>query len=516
MKINNCEALSKFFANFRISYHLTSMDKATQAKVVIALKIIFFCVLVYFPFFLHLDKLPIRVYDEARLAVSAFEMSENGNFLVPYHNNEPDMWSTKPPIMIWLQVFFIKLLGVGELAIRLPSAIAAFLTTVVLMVFSVKYLKSYWLGIISVLVLVTSYGYIEEHAVRTGDYDALLTFFTTSFLISIYLFIETKRIKYLHIFYFFLTLAILTKSVQGMIFLPAILIYIILRMKWCIFKNKWLYLDFLMCAAVVGAYYGLREFVNPGYLEAVWNNELGGRYMTALSNHTQEFNFYYNMLINHHYANWYWLVPCGIVIGLFTKNTRYRNISLFLCISILVYFFIISSAETKLQWYEVPLFPLLALSVAFAIYLLFELLRNASFLNKRMMFNVLPLVLLFIVFLDPYVKTFNRVYFPKDYSWHVESYHMSYYLQDAIKGKINVEDQYIVYESYCAHLLFYVEILNKKKQNVILTNSKANFKEGDKLSAYQHEVFAEIDSKYHYDIINENKRIKTLVITGMK
>ena len=28
-----------------------------------------------------------------------------------YYLDEPDMWNTKPPLLVWLQVIFMKLLG---------------------------------------------------------------------------------------------------------------------------------------------------------------------------------------------------------------------------------------------------------------------------------------------------------------------------------------------------------------------------------------------------------------------
>ena len=132
-------------------------------------------VLLYMPLFGHLNTLAIREYDEARLALNALEMYQNNNFLVTHFSGQPEMWNTKPPLLIWMQVFWMKLIGVGELAVRLPSAIAALLTCVILLVFCQRYLRSFWFGCIAVLVLITAEGYVSIHGTRTGDYDALLT-----------------------------------------------------------------------------------------------------------------------------------------------------------------------------------------------------------------------------------------------------------------------------------------------------------------------------------------------------
>ncbi len=41
-------------------------------------------------------------------------------------------------------------------------------------------MKQFWFGFIAIIVLITTDGYINIHATKTDDYDALLTFFTTS------------------------------------------------------------------------------------------------------------------------------------------------------------------------------------------------------------------------------------------------------------------------------------------------------------------------------------------------
>jgi len=108
------------------------------------------------------------------------------------------MWNTKPPLLIWVQVFLMRILGVNELAVRLPSAFAAFFTCIVLLIFFRRHLKNFWFGFISILVLVTSYGYIDLHASRTGDYDALLTLFTKLSGLFFFAFCATKNYKHIY------------------------------------------------------------------------------------------------------------------------------------------------------------------------------------------------------------------------------------------------------------------------------------------------------------------------------
>jgi len=77
---------------------------------------IFLAVACYFPIFLHLSSLPFRLWDESHSAMSAYEMSKGGNLIVVTYRGAPDMWSTKPPLMIWLQAASISVFGMNELS----------------------------------------------------------------------------------------------------------------------------------------------------------------------------------------------------------------------------------------------------------------------------------------------------------------------------------------------------------------------------------------------------------------
>ena len=84
------------------------------------------------PIFSHLGEFPMQIWDESRLANNAIEMYETGNPIVVTYNYLPEMWSTKPPLMIWLQVLSLKAFGLNDLAFRLPSAFAAVFTCIFL------------------------------------------------------------------------------------------------------------------------------------------------------------------------------------------------------------------------------------------------------------------------------------------------------------------------------------------------------------------------------------------------
>lgn len=472
--------------------------------------------LMYMPIFGFLDTIPIRIWDEARQAINAYEMYENGDFIVTHFGGEPDMWNTKPPLLIWIQVAFMHIFGINDLAIRLPSAIAAFFTCLSLMVLSIKYLKTFWFGFISILVLITSHGYINVHASRTGDYDALLTLFTTLSCLAFFAFSESNKNKYLHLFFIFTALAVLTKSVAGLMFLPAILIFSIIQKQFIpLLKNRNFYIGLIYSLIFVIGYYLLREINNNGYISAVQKNELGGRYLDVIENHKQGFWFYYNNFINFQLSGWYLLIPCGLITGLLIKDKRINRMTLFLFIIVATFFLIISLAQTKLEWYDLPLYPFLAILATIFIYYVFQLLHNLKWVTHNLAKNIIPFIFLFLICFIPYKKIIEKTYKPKEYDWDKEFYEMGYYLKDGIKGKYNLNNHYFLYDGYNAHYLFYIKILNKNGVQISLKDWE-KLEENDVVIACQSNVKQFVEEHYVYDEITKHESIKTYKIYGRK
>src|SRR6266542_1360601 len=291
---------------------------------------ILLAILSYFPLFGHLDTLPVRLWDESRLAINAYEMNNDGDWIVTHFDGKPDMWNTKPPLMIWLQVGLMKCIGTNELSLRLPSAFAAFFTCALLMFIAVRYVKDFWFGFIAVIVLITSQGFIHEHASRTGDYDTLVTLFITAACLSFFLFIENQKIKYLYLFFAALILAMLAKGITVMLFIPALLAYSVIRRQFVqILKNKHFYLALVSFLLVAFGYYALREHYNPGYIQAVYDNELGGHYLKVIEGNSGDFWYFYQNIINKRLSEWMLLIPCGLAIGLVSKDTKLSRLTFF-------------------------------------------------------------------------------------------------------------------------------------------------------------------------------------------
>src|SRR4029079_13684140 len=91
-----------------------------------------------------------------RFAEASREMIERGNYIVPYFNNELRL--DKPPLTYWEQVASYHLFGQHDFAARFPSAIAAALTSVLILGWGRRMggeKVGYWAAIIFTLSLQT-------------------------------------------------------------------------------------------------------------------------------------------------------------------------------------------------------------------------------------------------------------------------------------------------------------------------------------------------------------------------
>jgi len=79
---------------------------------------------------------PFTLWDESRNIVNALEMRRTGFSLVTTYGFEPDLWNTKPPLLIWLMMGSVALFGPAEWALRLPSLVSSLGTLALLLWFT--------------------------------------------------------------------------------------------------------------------------------------------------------------------------------------------------------------------------------------------------------------------------------------------------------------------------------------------------------------------------------------------
>ena len=470
------------------------------------------------PIFAHLDEMPIQIWDEARVSANTLEMLQHHNWLVATYNNAPDMWSTKPPLLMWLQAISIKIFGVSELAVRMPSALAALFTCVFIYWFFAKKIKTPMLGAISVLVLITTQGYISLHGARTGDYDSLLTLFTTMYCLYYFLYLEEDKVKYLNAAFACIILAGLTKGVEGMLFIPFLFIYTIFRKKlFSTIKRKQLYVGLGAFIFFVVGYYLLREYYNPGYLKAVQENELGGRFSTVIEGHGEPASFYYDIITADQFKEWAFLLPFGLIAGLFLTDRPLRRLCIYLAGTGLLFFIIISMASTKLSWYTMPICPFMAMVVALFIYSVFIVLKDMVCWEKYFTFNLFPYVFLLIVFATPYRQIMDLVLSPlSDRHYYDDNNNSMVYVLSGILSHGWVQKHMkFAWHGYEGNIYWYREAFKMRGKDIVQADER-ELQAGDEIAAYQDDVKKYIEAHYEYYVALTHNTVNIYHIHGPK
>ncbi len=416
--------------------------------------------LVYFPLFLHLDSLALYRWDEATNAMQAFEMSENGHYLRRFFLNQPDTWETKPPMLIWCQVFWMKVIGYNELAVRLPSVLAVLATFGLILWFFIKQLRFLWGGIFTVMVLITSGGYIRTHVARSGDHDALLIFFLVAGLISWLMYLQdARRRRYLMIFVLALVGGVLTKSVAGLFFGPGLLIFTLLSGHLLeVMRRRDFWFAVMAVVGIIGGFYGLNEYYYPGYWRLVWENELFPRFFNTATTYqyqTSEDNWYYLRLLVEKHFKWYWpLVPLSLLLTFFQKDQKLRQfISLVALTAILFIGFI--SKGTINNWYDAPAIPLLAIIVGTGLGLFWQAL-NQAFVMSKWQKGALIFCFFVTIFTWPYIDTIQtHCYRPQRYG--LDTVYGDFF-KKLRQEHPDWKDIFVFYEPLNAHFLFYEQV----------------------------------------------------------
>lgn len=377
------------------------------------LGLLLFLLACYFPLFLHLDSLSLRLWDEARRGVNAWTMVQDGHWLVPHFLSAPDNWGTKPPLLIWLQACCLMVLDSPELAIRLPSALAGLATALLLVWAGKRILGQTFTGYFAALVLLTSSLYTDAHGAVAGDYDALLTLWLSAHLFTFLLFVLEGRYQWLYLSAGCMLLAGWTKGIAAFFFMPGLLLFLLSnRSRYPILKDKRLYLA--TGAVIIGicSYYLIRESLYPGYLQLVWENEMGGRYFEAKEGHGWGFGYYFRQMHKYQlFFPWQYFVP--LAFWLLIQDKKRRQVGNFLLINSLVFLLIVSVSATKLRWYILPLLPMLALAVGAALnYLLDGVLSLLKSGDNKGRISIIAFFVL-AVFTFPYVQTVQKVYYAR-------------------------------------------------------------------------------------------------------
>ena len=464
-------------------------------------------ILIYFVVFVKLNSFHMRWWDESMFAVNTYEMMKNGKIFSLYFDSLPDLYNTKPPLTSWLQIPFVKLIGYNELALRLPSALAAALSILLLFKFVATHYSLLWAWI-SALILLTSSGFIGFHTARTADSDSLLTLFLLVANIHFIRYLLTEHKMHIFLFMLFITLAYAAKMYAAFLFFPAHLVILIRqkKLKSFIFNTTFVYSLSLFIILIIGLMW-LRELDAPGYLKIAFFKD-AGRVFTTIENHNEPAIFYLDNLFSSRYSVWFVFLTAGLLLSFFSEGKPQHELLVIFAILSLVYFAIITISITKLSWYDMPLYPYFSVISAYAIYFL---IQKINFYPKVSRVKQLILILVFI-FIYPYIKLFNKSQVNSIVSTEKVYEANEMYLFEMINRNKNLDGIKVFHSTYDRSLFFYKYKLAESGQHIELLKDDM-FHLNDKVLVSEDSLKLLLSRQYKFTTIDEYGQASLLQLT---
>lgn len=357
-----------------------------------------------FMVFQNLGKDNMRIWDEARGAVNAIEMMQNGNYLVVKYEGQPDRWNTKSPFFIWLKVISYKTMGISEFSARFPSALASFLTALLMLFFSRKFLDDIYSGLLSVLTLVSTFGYMTFHVARSGEPDSILTFFVFAYSIAWFILLEKYPKKRSILFAAFGTgmfLAIFTKNIAGLAPFAGSFIYTLIRYKVLLklLKDFRTYITAIGVILLIVGYFAIRDIYDPGYSQIVIKQEITGMFFDYFVGEPKhpESTFYWNYLWKIGLQEYLIAFILGIPAIFLIKKPIKKRFVLFNYLVSGIFVFGYSLSISKNEWYIAPVYPFIAMNIGIFLHQII-LFISQKLKNKLVLKNItLSLLILFVL-----------------------------------------------------------------------------------------------------------------------
>jgi 4-amino-4-deoxy-L-arabinose transferase-like glycosyltransferase len=241
-------------------------------------------------FFFNIQAIPLFDLDEGAFGQTTLEMFQRDDFLTLSLNGEPR--TDKPILTHWVQALSVHILGVSELSLRLPSALAATLWNLLLVGFTWRFTSPRTALIAGLLMSgCIGIGLIGKAATA----DALTNLFLSGTLFSLYLTLTENKSRYLFAAACFAGLGFLTKGPIALL-IPGVvsLLFALWTHRtgaWLrMLSNPWAWLIFVS----VGLPWYLINYLKEGpeFIEAFVGIHNLGRFVAPMEGHRGHWWYY--------------------------------------------------------------------------------------------------------------------------------------------------------------------------------------------------------------------------------
>jgi 4-amino-4-deoxy-L-arabinose transferase-like glycosyltransferase len=305
--------------------------------------------------FWHLGAGSLHDWDEAIYAQVSKEMNESGDWLRPHYGYKP--WIDKPPLLMWSTAFLFHLFGVSEFSARAASAFAG-VVVIVLTYAIAATMFDRWTGIISITILLTTFQFVKYE--RRGMTDVPLTMFV---LIAVYAYTRLAKgdPRWWLLIFSAAAFSFMLKSLASLIIPAAVLVMIVNQSSDVrrVLRSKYFFFGLILALIIAAPWH---VFMFAEYGSAFWTRYFGfhlAHAHSALQGNVGDAGFYLRVLSDGMFP-WIYLLPFALSLEL-QKNLAGERRSLILITLALLALGLYQIAQTKLPYYIMPVYPVLAI-----------------------------------------------------------------------------------------------------------------------------------------------------------
>jgi 4-amino-4-deoxy-L-arabinose transferase-like glycosyltransferase len=313
--------------------------------------------------------LPLTDRDEPRFAEASREMLQRGDYIVPHFNG--DYRFDKPPLIYWAQAACYKLLGENAFAARLPSALFAAGTSLLIFFWARRFTKPQT-AIAAAVIFTTSLQMLANAHLATADMPMI--FFVAAAAWSGWeLTRQDAAKKWWWIFHVSLALGFLAKGPVAWIPIGGLLLGKWLRPKEFDFSLPRFAVGMILTLAIV-AVWGIPALIatNGEFLKVGIGHHVIFRSFGVMEGHGGNGWLQYILLLPFFFVTfffsffpWSFRVPKALLNWWPSRNAD--TFGWYLLVQAALVFLTFTLVRTKLPHYTLPAFPFIAIWLARAI-----------------------------------------------------------------------------------------------------------------------------------------------------
>lgn len=335
------------------------MAKDKKIRILVFLTLLFSL----FVFFFRLGDRSLIEFDEGVYALVAKRMAQSSDFLT-LRWQEGKAWFDKGPLYFWLTAPLLKIFGYSAFNVRFWSSFLGFLTVVSVFLIGIT-LADVYVGVIAASVLSATVGFV--YYARLGMLDAPNAFFNTA---AVWLLIKAQRNpKFLYPLSVIAAMGFLNRGFIAFLGPFAYLAYRLIFDRPFGRFGRDAVLACLLFVALTLPWHAVMFFLYRGdFLDTYFSHQMFRRFGQAIEGKGAPL-FWYLDVVKTHFRVWF------VLLGLFVPVIGYRlfkhdRIVWLISLWAGFTFAVFTLAQSKLIWYILPIYPPLALLVAYCLVLL--------------------------------------------------------------------------------------------------------------------------------------------------